>query len=793
MLKRKLSILMSGVLLLTAFLYGCGSSTKEGTGAATPVNVGDTPCIQCHSPNVDPLTGESIVVQYVNTSPHKNSATVNNGNGCESCHGGGSQHFSVGPLPFPNPNAGNGLSCASCHKDNRATNAPTRFADSKHANVNVEGAAPCNRCHSHEGAVLSDFHGLTGSKDIMDNPAYQAAVPFQKVFSRIKCSTCHQHGAGLRIVKARDAAGNVVDWNPGMSSKVNHQFNLCTSCHGLKTFDGSKVMASGTTASGTAAVGHHENIWYRIIATTHLNNMDNEAAGGISGYVLRMGSGAKPNTNTCFDCHGHEAKTNTNRQNPYVTSGSYAYDPANATNYTEWAQAAHAGGLLTAKYNAAGADARTVEQVDLVMNAIVTPLPFITYDWSSVARQACQRCHTATGAANFMSNPKTYDQTANDFSHLAGWTTTNKASKQREVIYCWACHSNAGSGVLRTPGAFTASYNFQGAPAKFPDIGASNVCVTCHSGRESGETITALTDFTNVGFKNSHYRAAAGLMYVKSGFTAFIDPNTPIGTSTYGKSLTSDADGGALTSTHRKLGTTAINGDSHNPAVFTPGNFDANGPCVTCHMTAAGRPNRITSHSWKINANAYNQVCINCHTSEIGVPLTADNFHAIFLKPNEEIFQDALKLAQAILLSRFNIKYDAAAHPYFYDLTKDPTGKTPVTDWTRGGTADGMKVMGACYNMNLLNRDPASYAHARTYARRLLYDTIDFLDDGIINLSAGATAVAFSPAIYGKGAKAFTGAFEDRATTLAPGTTEAMTYIIGWSRATGAWNAVERP
>ena len=104
-------------------------------------------------------------------------------------------------------------------------------------------------------------------------------------------------------VNARDNAGNIVVWNPSGSNLVNDQFNLCTSCHNLKTFDGSKTMASGTAASGTVPVGNHENTWYRVIATTHNNNLDNET-NGISGYVLRTNG-----ETACFDCHGHEART----------------------------------------------------------------------------------------------------------------------------------------------------------------------------------------------------------------------------------------------------------------------------------------------------------------------------------------------------------------------------------------------------------------------------------------------------------------------------------------------------
>ncbi len=103
---RKLSIMMLCMLSLAAFLYGCGSSSREGAASGTPdtvASVGDSMCRQCHSAVLDPLTGEGIIAQYDATSPHRNSAHANNGNGCEACHGGGAQHNGVGPIPYPNP------------------------------------------------------------------------------------------------------------------------------------------------------------------------------------------------------------------------------------------------------------------------------------------------------------------------------------------------------------------------------------------------------------------------------------------------------------------------------------------------------------------------------------------------------------------------------------------------------------------------------------------------------------------------------------------------------------------
>jgi len=139
---------------------------------------------------------------------------------------------------------------------------------------------------------------------------------------------------------------------------------------------------SGTVASGTALVGHHETSWYRIIGATHNQNATALALGNITGYNIRLTlPDGSVNPKPCFDCHGHEAMTNSNND-----PASVSYDPAKATVYTDWAQSGHALGLLTAKYAAATANpvdtslprtdptriAQGLAQVDAVMAASVT-------------------------------------------------------------------------------------------------------------------------------------------------------------------------------------------------------------------------------------------------------------------------------------------------------------------------------------------------------------------------------------------------------------------------------------
>ena len=92
--------------------------------------------------------------------------------------------------------------------------------------------------------------------------------------------------------------------------------------------------------------------------------------------------------------------------------------------------------------------------------------------------------------------------------------------------------------------------------------------------------------------------------------------------------------------------------------------------------------------------------------------------------------------------------------------------------------------MGACFNINLLNREPGAFAHARTYSRRLLYDTIDWLDNKAIDRSVSATAVASGLKdadgndLFRMGAVAYDGGAPYKGGTINAGTSEAMTFIL---------------
>ncbi|WP_224983372.1 cytochrome c3 family protein [Geomonas agri] len=783
-------------LLTTAVFTGCGTSHKEGNLTVGDVaKVDESLCAQCHGSAREKLTGRVIYDDY------SQSVHALNQIGCQDCHGGGAQHNGVGPIPYPKPGPDQ---CKVCH-DSAADPVVTKYLGSKHFSVAIENEEnePCQRCHTHEGAVLAAQFHFTG-----DGPTMDALVNAPGVIpepSPIKCNTCHvTHKPNeLRIDSA---------WQPSTVKGAavaggSDQYRLCTQCHTYINPAGA-LAGSGSATSGTVRVGHHETSWYRVIASTHYDDPTTEE---IEGYGVRT-----TNENSCFDCHGHESKTNSSTST------------ASPTIYTDWAQSGHAGGILVAKLAAATANpvnttlprtdpvrvAQGIAQVDAVM-AAVADIPIEN-------GQSCARCHTSSGLVQFLANPALGGSyTINATTGVATTvSSTIVAPPTGELVMCWGCHSDAGNGVVRplatANGTATTKYTatskghvptaYQIDAGKnnwFIDVGKSNICITCHDGRNSDPAAVTAAMTANAATAStlgSHHASAAATMYVKQGFY-----NLSTGTA-YVKSLKADLDGGTVTSTHRKLGTPAINGDSHNPTKFVAGFLDSEGPCVTCHLTG--------SHSLAMDQKTIDAVCSNCHTSEAGHSIaTAADFATYFLEPQSEVFQDALALAAAVFNSNQSTIVLAKNRSGEYSAYKK-NGTVPFNDanyaaYLAGGTAPSSaaaadwttvagsapytnktKLLGAVSNVLFLSKDKAAYAHARTYTRRLLYDSIDFLDDGSLNGTVGATAVAISPTVYGKGATAYT---DGTLTTLATGTTEAMVYLIGWSRSTGAWNSTARP
>jgi hypothetical protein len=395
-----------------------------------------------------------------------------------------------------------------------------------------------------------------------------------------------------------------------------------------------------------------------LIYDTHFR--DDETTPEIEGYNIDPS-----NERVCRDCHNvHAADTTINE---------------------DWADSAHGGHILS-----------TVGPTTGLAHVTETEAPAWThYDFKGSNRAACQRCHTATGFKNFISDPANYDPANNDFAYLAG--------EQREMLYCWACHTSS-AGNLRDDELFSDISPYSSPASRIsavPDLSGSNICMSCHSGRVSGQGIKdkdLVTEIQgkNFGGFNSHYLAAGGILFRTIGY---------------------EYDGldyeNVVYFTHDKIGTTSDTG------------MGSNGPCVGCHMKS---PDGHTFENVTVDGGghvtdvtAYDNVCFKCHPSKTTLITRLNELHDGYEAALDEI---------VTLLGGKGIFY-GSGYPYFFKAGPK-IFPNAFKAWPDKDT------LGAAFNLNML-KHIKGYAHNHQYTRKLIYDSIDFLDDGLFNNSVEAT------------------------------------------------------
>ena len=702
-----------------------GSSTSDGLL-----------CTQCHDQLGD---SQNLIAEYTGNIPRPVIS-------CESCHGGGQFHFGTGPLPYAKPDFER---CGQCHNGDVPSSATSsshtletdnivedyRNSAHKHARkhgdkgeLNAEGdgvdtRAVCSRCHTDEG--VKEFITVNGGYAVIE-AALGDLDPILNS-SDVQCRTCHNGHTPEKLLKD---AGNTTLFSGDATFEVtvaaSSEYQTCITCH--QTMDGY----------------HGENNprpkFTRVLYDTHI---DNPATPDIEGYVIKA-----TDDRACRDCHNpHSADTTINNQ---------------------WAESGHAGNLKEIK-DASEADA---DPATTPLTAAVTgddAGAFASRNFAT-GSDACKRCHTATGAKALMdsrasladtdaANDVVYNPATLDFSHLNG--------EQKEMIYCWTCHTN-NVGSLRNPAQITEIYNDDNTSTAlvdgvgpgtigdianelvqvtFPDVSGSNVCLSCHVGRETGDvikvsysnqTVNNRTDIPNDGtaedgvrgFINSHYLTAGIQLFGVGGFEYdTLEPTLSYEDVTFFQ--------------HDEIGTEA------QPGTGT------NGPCVGCHMSADEshiflpvKADHDTGLITEVTAN----VCIECHADNAGNPTTTPE-SLNTSKAQYESSLEALRLA----LEAKGIFF-AESHPYFFRDSNnngilDDTEKVSSNAFTNWGGVNPASstdpfhwrnVMGAAFNFNLLAHDPGGYAHNRFYIKALIWDSIDFIDNGIID-SSTATTIATLP------------------------------------------------
>jgi hypothetical protein len=657
----------------------------------SPDNVGfpdygyfsDSTCATCHDKRGDGMTLAAFYAETgIDALGRVNRPII----GCEGCHGSSKDHSDIGAALVQHAAPG-AEGCQPCHNDT--------FPDG-HLKYHPEG-----------DRIYEDYIASPHTRSINSHTYVRGST----TEVRGKCSKCHtDEGAKLYkdVSGGHDALGTLLDSAPALTNpnvvqcRTCHdahnpdtllkpatasnsaEYETCTNCH--QTADSYHGENSGHSWTGSTpptfpvGIGNFESDG--IIYDTHFDDPNTPQRNpgpfqkptyedeGIEGYVMDTS-----NEHVCRDCHNvHSADNTINEQ---------------------WAKSAHAGHILEEKeeaFSSISGSADPYGEALRILNGTAgygivndeTGAAWNHYPWKHGAMGSCQQCHTATGYKNLMTDPTSYIAANNVFT-----ATGNQA----ELLYCWACHKDSAGGLRDTytfKDTVTKQYSMPaGRIANVPDLSGSNLCVVCHSGRKSGEQIASFV-----------YNASS--IYDNTAFTS-VYPHYLLAGGTLFKTIGYEFDGMSYGGwfAHDSIGA------------------DSNGPCVGCHM------NHDEGHTFEaVEKSATGQI-----TDITAFDQTCWNFgcHGPGIKSDIEDLREGYEAAAVALLEELK----AAGFTY--------TGSRPYfagDDWTVTYAAQdstGKNNLGSAFNLYVVLHEPGAYAHNSRYARRLIFDSIDWLQDGSLD------------------------------------------------------------
>lgn len=307
----------------------------------------------------------------------------------------------------------------------------------------------------------------------------------------------------------------------------------------------------------------------------------------------------------------------------------------------------------------------------------------------------CARCHSATGLAYYLANG------------------TNQAEPLSNGMLCTTCHTEPPTlrqaPTVKFPSGLTVSLG-----------DASNLCITCHQGRESKSSVDATIAANPTGtfsFKNVHYFAAGA---------TFLGTEVQVGYEFPGKVYT-----------------------GRQPFANHGGRFN---DCIQCHMSA-----KVVAeeHNWTMRthnvAEPLKENCVPCHGNDIsqsskGADPEKFDFEQIrpgnipdydgdgntreSLKEEIQGLETALYAQiQAYSLASQGVRavYDGNTNPYWF---KD-TNNNGIVDSGEGTSANAYKFnaagLRAAFNYQLSRKEPHGFIHNARYVAQLLVDSIQSL------------------------------------------------------------------
>ncbi len=715
------------LLSMSAFLTGCGNSNKEAVPfeqPAAPRQVGSQSCInQCHALTTD-IFGEQIAATW-QTTTHTTVFHVQ----CEDCHGAGSLHWGIGPIPFPNPPA---APCNVCHKK-------SGFDGTRHANAN----------HVPDSNFSQITTTATGGRHIEEcsvchNPNQRFEFGFNDVLVKPKpnnlptpqvaCAACHWGGhQPVDVTTTVPQRGNADVFFP--------LFRPFTVDPGTFAQSPTGTVETLSTFQPNGAVKPDGSVDFSSVTGTN-NAQNNEL------HVERV----------CAACHTKGTYKNsggaTHQEDVFGEWTVSAHGERNAPAFAEFSAmpTAYINPNLGSFYT--DTSHRTAYPFDMATSGSTTftTAGSVNATHNAAGNFACFKCHSGLGSLAHQED-------------IQG-TAAAPVIFGDEPVFCVTCHDPhtnvpgqtkntrkpkimlryiSSSGTFSTTGGFSGNVFLDNTPVP-GTTGNATICVFCHQGRESGFTLFKSKLFsdattTNQSFFNPHYLGTGAMLWARNGYEFSQVTGTP-----FNSPSTTSMHYGMVTQHQQKN-------------------------CTGCHMappvsTADGT---VGGHTWKIVSD--NDLFVNnatcntsaCHSGQ--VPSTNaggefDNFRDTAIDPShdydgnlliEGIPVEVMGLENQViaLLSLYNIEYDDTAYPYFFKKGLAHTNANAFKAWN-------LATFKAAFNLSFVIKglpsgptqinepNPSAATHNYRYNIQLLHDSYENLYNNFVLLN-GVAPITLNP------------------------------------------------
>ncbi len=594
--------------------------------------------------------------------------------------------------------AGGVIECTACHNAT-ADNVDHVVFPSGVRIDNLGGEARCMTCH--QGRASTDSVDAQIASANVDDDVISTSLHFDNI---------HNYAAGATLLAGQvrggyQYEGETYDWRFRHAPEMEHcddchdqhslqlRFDRCVTCHAGVTDlsharDIRQLPSRGQDYDGNG--NRTEGMYYEV------QGMKAKLLIAIGDYPAVSGSAS-----ICYDTEAY----------PYwfkdTDSSGTTCDAAEvgfANAFTEWTPR-----LLRAAYNYQvsmrdpGSWAHNAKYVIELLHdstADLNTVIALPVDLSMAARTDASHFNGSSEAARHWDEDEAVSATCSrchsgseGFRFFLTYGITKLVDTPDNGMDCYTCHENFSNfAVVNVPSVKLPSgivRNFYGD--------YSNLCATCHQGRESMATVDAQIATGTYAFKNIHYFPAGSTLSGGDGQVGYQYPS-----KTYARAWEDHAGGSACVDCH------AVTGTDHSHAIQA--NYAR---CHACHQQIQ----EIDDIKW---------------LDRIGVDYDGDG------DGTEQLTQE-LDAYEAVLMEQIQlVAYDnghpicrASNNPYWFknnvgtDLGEpcapaDAVSTNSYKSWTP-------ELMRAAFNYQFSVNDPGGWAHNFPYMAELLYDSAEDL------------------------------------------------------------------